>query len=45
MSDLLEHTATLSNHYLEQVSNRTVAAQRPSADLRRLLGGPLSAGR
>lgn len=42
MSDLLEHTATLSNHYLEQVSNRTVAAQRPSADLRRLLGGPLS---
>ncbi|MFZ0500748.1 MAG: aminotransferase class V-fold PLP-dependent enzyme [Steroidobacteraceae bacterium] len=43
MSELLEYTATLSRHYLEQVSDRPVAAQRPSADLRRLLGGPLSA--
>jgi glutamate/tyrosine decarboxylase-like PLP-dependent enzyme len=42
MSELLEYTATLSNRYLEQVSDRPVAARRPSGDLRRLLGGPLS---
>jgi glutamate/tyrosine decarboxylase-like PLP-dependent enzyme len=43
MSELLEHIATLSRGYLEQVSHRPVAAQVPSADLRQLLGGPLSA--
>jgi glutamate/tyrosine decarboxylase-like PLP-dependent enzyme len=43
MSELLEYTSTLSRHYLERVSARPVAAQRPSDDLRRLLGGPLSA--
>jgi glutamate/tyrosine decarboxylase-like PLP-dependent enzyme len=43
MSELLEHTATLSRRYLEQVSHRPVAARHPSADLRQLLGAPLSA--
>jgi glutamate/tyrosine decarboxylase-like PLP-dependent enzyme len=43
MSELLEYTGTLSQHYLERLSDRPVAAQQSSADLRRLLGGPLPA--
>ncbi len=43
MSDLLDHTCTLSSHYLEQVSHRPVLAQQPDDDLKRQLGRPLSA--
>ena len=43
MSELLEHTATLSRRYLEQVAHRPVTAQLSSAELGQLLGVPLSA--
>jgi glutamate/tyrosine decarboxylase-like PLP-dependent enzyme len=43
VAGLLEYTSTSGRDYLLRVSDRSVAAQWASDDVRRLLGGPLSA--